>query len=140
MTIYVSYTIIGRLVCIERFHSGLVTCCCVVKISYILRYEALLSINIHAFERTFCSPGIIAQNEDKNFLGQWLPRFHKVDFGGFFFWGFWDLVEDNSVDKPFVSILSRSNNIMPGLLQAWIVSKIIPKKLQIYQLNVICQY
>ena len=42
--------------------------------------------------------------------------FHKVDLGGFFFSGLWDLVEDNSEEKPFVAILSRSIHIMPGLL------------------------
>ena len=41
--------------------------------------------------------------------------FRKVDSGGFFFWGLWDLVEDNSEEKPFVAILSRSIHIMPGL-------------------------
>ena len=31
------------------------------------------------------------------------------------FLGLWDLVEDNSEEKPFVAILSRSIHIMPGL-------------------------
>ena len=35
----------------------------------------------------------------------------------FLFWGLWDLVEDNSEEKPFVAILSRSIHIMPGLFQ-----------------------
>ncbi len=47
-------------------------------------------------------------------------KIQKVPQGRFWwiflnFWGFWDLVEDNPVEKPFVAILSRSNHIMPGL-------------------------
>ncbi len=41
--------------------------------------------------------------------------FRMVDLGGFFFSGLWDLVEDNSEEKPFVAILSMSIHIMPGL-------------------------
>ncbi len=46
-----------------------------------------------------------------------LRKYVKVDLGGFFFWGLWDLVEDNSEEKPFVAILSWSIHIMPGLKQ-----------------------
>ncbi len=42
--------------------------------------------------------------------------FRMVDFGGYFFWGLWDLVEDNSEEKPLVPILSRFIHIIPGLI------------------------
>ncbi len=46
-----------------------------------------------------------------------LQKVPQGRFGWIFFWWFWDLVEDNSVEKPFVAILSRSIHIMPELLE-----------------------